>query len=124
MAYYWGSDFKKTDKKRGRLLIGASVSAGCAMAVAQCHFWGWNGLEEDDKKAFDMCVTIEQKTNGYHWAQYKMGDCCFSGGGTEAFEWYTKSAAQGNSAAMHQLAFCYRYGFGCDKNNNTAVEMV
>jgi len=65
----WLSDFKKKDKDRGRMMTEASASSGCPMAVAECHFSGWNGLEKDRKKGFEMFLKIEKETNGDHWAQ-------------------------------------------------------
>ena len=68
MAHKNGSKSNKKDVQRGRSMIEASASSGFPMAVAHCHYWGWNGMEEDEKKAFDLFVKIEQETNGYHWA--------------------------------------------------------
>ena len=82
MAYYHGFDFKKEDTKRGQLMIEASASSGFPMAVAYCHYQGWNGMQQDRKKAFDMFVKIEQDTNGYHWAQFLVGSCYHFGLGT------------------------------------------
>jgi TPR repeat protein len=109
-------------------MIEASASSGFPMAVAECHCWGWNGMEHDCKKAFEMFVKIEQETNGYHWAQYLLGDCCLYGYGTDqdynkAFEWYTKSSEQENSAAMNNLGVRYKKGEGCDQNQTKAVEL-
>ena len=75
MAYFVGVNFKEKDPKRGQLMIEASASSGFPMAVAYCHYWGWNGMEKDYKKAFEMCVKIEQETNGYHWTQWLLGEC-------------------------------------------------
>ena len=65
LAYWYGSDFKIEDDKRGQLMIEASASAGFPMAVAYCHWQGWNGLNEDNKKAFDEFVKIEKDMNGH-----------------------------------------------------------
>ena len=105
----------------------ASASSGFSMAVAQCHFFGWNGLKEDKKKAFDMCVKIEKKTNGYHWTQYILGICYQHGLGVgkdakKSFEYFSLSTEQGNSSAMVGLASCYDRGLGTDKNRSTAFE--
>ena len=35
---------------------------------------------------------------------------------------YEQSAAQGNSNAMNDLGFCYRYGYGVNKNLERAIE--
>jgi TPR repeat protein len=127
MAYQNGLDFKKEDKKRGRLMIEASASSGFPMAVAYCQYRGGNGMEQDLKKAFDLFVKIEQETNGYHWAQYLLGFCYHFGQGTdqddtEAVEWFTKSSEQKNSIAMCSLGFRYEKGEGCDQNQTKAVE--
>ena len=126
-AYCYGSNFKKTNMKRGRPMIEASASSGFPMAVAECHNGGWNGLEKDQKKAFEMFVKIEQETHGYHWAQFVLGVCCDVGQGTDrdytkAVEWYIKSSEQENSLAMCNLGSCYDNGQGCDQNQTKAVE--
>ena len=35
------------------------------MTVADCHYMGWNGLDQDNKKAFDEFVKIEKDMNGH-----------------------------------------------------------
>jgi TPR repeat protein len=127
VAYWYGSNFKKEDEIRGQSMIEASASSGFPMAVAYCHYWGWNGMEQNLKKAFEMCVKIEQETNGCHWAQDLLGDCCENGEGTDqdytkAVEWFTKSSEQGNVGAMWSLGTCYENGEGCDQNQTKAVE--
>jgi TPR repeat protein len=127
MAYLNGLNFRKEDAKRGRLMIEASASSGFPMAVAYCHYRGWNGMEQDQQKAFGMCIKIEQESNGYHWAQFLLGACYHFGQGTDqdhtkAVEWYTKSSEQENSQAMCILGYCYDKGHGCDQNMTKAVE--
>jgi TPR repeat protein len=108
-------------------MVEASASSGFPLAVAECHYSGWNGMEKDQKKTFEMCVKIEQETNGYHWAQNLLGNCYRYGQGTDqdytkAFEWWTKSSEHGNSLAMNNLGYCYGLGDGCDQNYTKAVE--
>ena len=127
MATWHGLDFKEIDTERGQLMIEASASAGFPMAVAHCHFFGWNGLKEDQKKAFDMYVKIPNETNGYHWAQAMLGSCYDHGLGVDkdakkAFEYYSLSSEQGNSAAMCSLGYCYSHGKGTDENGTKAFE--
>ena len=127
MAYFVGVNFKEKDLKRGQLMIEASASSGFPMAVAFCHCAGWNGMEKDLKKAFEMFVKIEQETNGYHWAQYLLGYCYHCGRGTDqdhtkAVEWFTKSSEQENSVAMYSLGACYKNGEGCVQNMTKAME--
>jgi TPR repeat protein len=128
MAYWHGLKFKKKDKKRSRSMIEASASSGFPMAVAGCHYSGWNGMEQDLKKAFEMFVKIEQDTSGYHWVQCFLSECYQYGKGTDqdytkAVESYTKSSEQENSVAMCHLGLCYEKGHGCDQNKTKAVEL-
>ena len=125
-AYWNGLDFKKEDEERGQLMIEASASSGFPMAVAYCYLWGWNGLIEDEKKAFDMSKKIE-KENGYHWAQFVSGRCYQYGYGVDAddqkrFEYYSLSSEQGNIRAMNSLGYCYEQGIGTDASKTKAVE--
>ena len=88
----------------------------------------WNGLKQDFKKAFDEFVKIEKDTNGYHCAQYLIGECYDVGNGTEqdsttAFEWYTKSTDQGNSIAINNLGYCYDKGLGVAQNIKKGFEL-
>ena len=127
LAYYHGLGFKKKDTESGQLVIEASASSGFPLAVAYCHYQGWKGMEKDEKKAFDMCVRIEQDTNGYCWVRFYLGVCYYYGFGTDrdynkAIEWYTKSSEQGNSRAMNNLGYCCYYGQGCDQNMAKAFE--
>jgi TPR repeat protein len=126
-AYWFGLNFKKTDKNCGQSMMEASASSGFPMAMTECHYMGWNGVKKDQKKAFEMFVKIEQETNGYHWAQYILGDCCRGGNGTDdddtkAVEWWTKSSEQENCLAMCNLGVRYEMGEGCEKNQTKAVE--
>jgi TPR repeat protein len=128
MVYLHGLSFKKEDCERGQLMIEASASSGFPMAVADCYYRGWNGMEEDEKKSFEMCVKIEQETNGYHWAQYMLGECCRYGQGTDqnsikAVEWFTKSIEQGNRVAMNSLGTCHHNEQGCVHNMTKALEL-
>jgi TPR repeat protein len=125
MAFHSGLDFKKRDDERGRLMVEASASSGFPMAVACCHLHGMNGLKEDEKKAFDMCVKIEKETNGYHWAQEMLGSCYYYGKGVgkdvkKRFEYQSLSSEQGNSLAMNNLGVCYGKGLGTDVNLSKA----
>ena len=123
MAYWNGSGFKKKDKERGRMMIEAAASSGCPMAVAYCAPL----KRKDFKKAFEMYLKIEKETNGDHWAQCWLGLCYRYGFGTDQyhnkrFEFYTKSAEQGNSLAMNNVGYCYYNGEGCDQNFTKAFE--
>ena len=41
---------------------------------------------------------------------------------TKAFEWYLKSAENGNAIAQNNLGDCYKNGIGTDKNETKAFE--
>ena len=126
-VYYHGLGFRKKDRERGMSMIEASASSGFPMAVAYCHYYGWNGFKMDEKKAFDMFVEMK-KENGYHWAQYMLGKCYEYGHGVgnddkKRFEYFSLSAEQGNSLAMNDLASCYDKGLGTDVNKTKAFEL-
>ena len=62
-----------------------------------------------------MFVKIEKETNGYHWAQYMLGDCYNYDNGVDkdtkkAFEYYSLSTEHGNSFAMYSVGYCYENG--------------
>ena len=127
MVNFYGLDEKNENRETGQLMIEASASSGFPMAVAYCHYNGWNGLKRNCKKAFDLCVKIDKKTNGYHWAQYLLGRCYENGYGVDQddkkrFEYMSLSSEQGNSAAMNSLGYCYDNGKGTDVNRNKAFE--
>ena len=127
MRYFWGADFKIIDKNRGRLLIGAAASAGFPLATAYCHIFGWNGLDVNNKLAYQICVNVAE-TTGYHLAMFMMGYCAISGFQTsismpEAVNWFTKAAAEGNSWARNWLAWCYQNGEGCEQDKKKAVAL-
>ena len=41
-----------------------------------------------------------------------------------AFEWFLKSAEQGNTKAQNDLALCFRSGKGVEENPQKAVEWI
>jgi len=127
MAYLLGSDFKYKDKERGRSMVEASANSGFPMAVAYCHYRDYDYRDSGYGTDLDMFVKIEQEHNGYHWAQYVLGNCCRYGYGTDqdytkAVEWWTKSSELGNSLAMCNLGVRCEKGEGCDQNQTKAVE--
>ena len=40
-----------------------------------------------------------------------------------AVEWYKRSAAAGNSFALHSLGYCYQYGIGCDVDEELSTKL-
>ena len=127
-AYWQGSDFKSINPERARVMMEASAYSGFPTAVASCHCIGWNGLEQNFKKSFEMFLKIVNESDNDHWAQYMLGECYDNGYGTaqdddKSFEFYTKSAEQGNSRAMNCLGDCYRFGWGCECNFTKAFEL-
>ena len=41
----------------------------------------------------------------------------------EAFQWFSKAAAQGYAVALNNLGSCYEYGKGVKKNMQTAISL-
>jgi TPR repeat protein len=126
IAVSWGSDFKRIDEKRGRVLIEAASAAGCPSAEAYCHYAGWGGFAEDEDKAFVMFQKIAEET-GFGFAEKMIGWCFKKGRGveqnwTKAVEWYTKATEKGDSNAMNNLGYCFKKGEGVEQNSTKAVE--
>jgi TPR repeat protein len=40
----------------------------------------------------------------------------------ELFRWSEKSAAQGERGGLYWLGYCYRHGFGCEKDREKGKE--
>ena len=55
---------------------------------------------------------------GNEYGQYMLGEYFIHevGDDEKAFDWYLKSAEQGNARSQNMMGFMYRYGRGCDNN--------
>ena len=92
-----------------------------------CHYWGYGGVSQDDKRALELYGQSADQNN--NWGQYMLGYCYYEGDAVgrdykRAFELYGLSADQGNSAAQYMFGFCYYRGFGVqsrDKNQDKAA---
>ena len=128
-GYTWWNgtaQYRHMNAHRCQSMIEASAFAGFPMAEVYCHLNGWNGLKKDEKKAFEMCVTINE-SNEYSFAQYQLGECYEEAKGTaedmnKSFKWYYKSAVQGNCAAMNNVGYCYETGEGVEQDQTKAFE--
>lgn len=81
--------------------------------------------EKDAKKHFDELIEEEEKMHDAI-AQYKIANCYANNNGVEkdeakAFEWYEKSAAQGNAEAQIKVAICYDEGKGTSVDKEKAA---
>lgn len=106
-----------------------SSDNGCMrgkMNLGRCYHYGI-GVTADTKKAGTFYSVAAQ--SGDNEAQYLCGkwfedealgakenlikrDYCYK----SAFEWYYKSAEQGNTDANYRLGRCYEYGYGVEKS--------
>lgn len=103
----------KKNAMRGRLMIEASATSGFSMALAYCHYYGWNSLEKNTSLAFDTLLTADEELNGYHHAQCLLGTYYRFVGNDEqqAVEMYTKSADQGNVQAKINMDVYRTFGW-------------
>lgn len=70
------------------------------------YYSGRGGVEKDYTKAVEYFRKAAEQ--GYHWAQYNLGNCYYNGYGVtkdhaEATKWYRKAAEQGNEDAKKEL---------------------
>ena len=112
-ACKFDTDRAKKNAMRGRLMIEASATSGFSMALAYCHYYGWNSLEQNTSLAFDMLSTADEELNGYHHAQCLLGTYYRFVGNDEqqAVEMYTKSADQGNVQAKINMEVYRTFGW-------------
>ena len=114
IAYFHGHDHMPIDKARGRLLLDASIGAGCRLEVLG------NKMEEDDLSDEEKQKILKDlkeiaTTSPYHWVDYFIGEWYKKGWGGEenkkdAVVWWNKAIEQGNAHAMALLGDVYQFG--------------
>ena len=82
--------------------------------------------DEEYQKVFDLAVQAEEQTHD-DFLQYMLGLCYQVGRGTvvnqkKSFDYYMKSAMQGNAQSMYTVGLCYENGMGVEENLNSAVD--
>lgn len=88
---------------------------------------GCNAQKSETDSSFFELQKLANSGNAQ--AQSKMGDVYLYGEYNEqvdylnAFNWYTKAAAKGDSIAKFNLAIMYLNGFGVEKNEKMAVSL-
>ena len=110
---FWGLNFKKIDKERGRQLVEAAAAVGLPTAVGYCFRKGWGGQATDHDKAFEVLSAAAEQ--GYTRAVVILAYCYKYGQGVEknlpeAVKLYTQAAEKGNADAMYNLGWCHEYG--------------
>ncbi len=115
-----------------------------AQELAKKELWEivMNDLKTEKEKIDEIRTKIQRKAKRYILfmykaeqgdanAQYNLGCYYFFGGDeapageknpVKAFEWFNKSAAQGNAEAQEMLGTCYENGIGVEKDMNKAIE--
>ncbi|WP_270539554.1 tetratricopeptide repeat protein [Bacteroides zhangwenhongii] len=87
------------------------IMLACIMSI--CGF-AQNSNEQD---------LLKEANLGNSEAQYKMGKCLGDKKEyTQAFEWYSKAAAQGFAPAAYIIGYYYENGMGVEKNTAKAFE--
>lgn len=115
---------------QNRLMTMMLALAICVLAGAQ----NADKLYEEGKALYDAKdyakAVLKLKPaaeKGHKKAQYRLGLCYDKGRGvaeddTQAFYWYSKSAAQEYAKAQYQLGKCYKNGEGTEKDRKKAVD--
>ena len=122
---------KPEDFKKAEQLLLAESNSGNILAIHDLgKLYSTDKLgEKDDEKSF---AYYKEALNGFlkiepisdklkPYLQYRIGKMHCYGLGTEqnyekAFEWFLKSAQEGNKFAQYSLANLYYYGNGAEKN--------
>ena len=143
IAYENGLNFKTIDEVRGLDMIMESALSGFPIAVAYCYFHykkhkeachifeQWLKYDEkiEENSEYGLyCDSVRVlDLHSTHWAQYMLGECYQYGYGVDedkkkSFEYYSLSAEQGNSMAMHAVGLCYDLREETDENKIKAFE--
>lgn len=82
--------------------------------------------DEEYQKVFDLAKQAEEQTHDA-FLQYMLGLCYQVGRGTiinqkKAFDYYLKSANQGNAQSMYTVGLCYENGMGIEEDLNEACD--
>lgn len=121
-------DFGKTDSEQAFFwykTAAESKNVEAMVCVGNCYMTG-TGTQIDTKKAVEAFQNAALHNNPI--AQAHMGDFFYFGqygmpqNYQTAFEWYEKSASQGDAEAQFKLGCCYQEGLGTEKNEEKAVE--
>lgn len=135
------ADNRTRNKNREKFIIEAHkivkkmVSSGSGEAMfylADCYGQGRLGLQVDTKEAFTLYQSAAKA--GHAQAAYRTAVCCEmgheEGGGTKrdamkAVQWYRRSAALGDPAAMYKMGMILLKGLlGQQKNLGEAINML
>lgn len=99
--------------------------------LAEYYYWGRKEIPKDNilaKKYYKEAMEklLPQAEAGDALAQYMVGVSISntSRKRKKEFEWYSKSAAQGNTDAKVALAFCNLHGRGTKKNKKVALAIL
>jgi len=127
-AYFQGLDNYTIDQARGRLLLQASLSAGCKIAMVDNRLIEENLSNEEKQKILKDLKQIAT-TSPYHFVDNYIGRWYGKGYGGEVNKkhgvvWYTKAINGGNSVAMNSLALAYENGdLGLTQSHTKANEL-
>jgi TPR repeat protein len=127
-AYFQGLDNYTIDEARARLILQASIGAGCRLEVLGNKMIEENLSNEEKQKVLKDLKEIAT-ISPYHWVDYYIGDWYDAGFGGEkkkkqAVVWYTKAINGGNTSAMFNLAFAYEEGnLGLTQSSTKANEL-
>jgi TPR repeat protein len=127
IAYFRGHDHMPMDKARGRLLLDASIGAGCRLEELSVRMneddlstplvLNEDNLSDEEKQKILKDLKEIATKSPYHWVDYYIGLWYKIGFGGEtnksqAVVWYLKAINGGNAHAMYRLAVAYDYEDG------------
>lgn len=127
--YMYGYGVKKDEREAIRLyhLAAEKKNKNAEYYLGQAFLYG-KGVVKDTTNAEKWFKLAAE--NGHEDAQFDLGVIYLRGefgineNKTEAVQLFQLSAAQGNSGASHNLAYCYWYGDGILKNESKAIELL
>ena len=114
MAFVYGLDYQTINKPRARLLLLASLDAGCKTALLRRQMRAPNRPDEDRQKILKELKEIGT-SSPYHHVDFCIGLWYARGFGGEdkknqAVKWLEKAVRNGNTEAMNALGNNYSTG--------------
>ena len=116
-SVYMTSDSNKVAKEDAISVFRELGNEGYGPAVYMQGITSSDSLEAEKFFQRAMDFLPKEAESGDMFAQFCLGDALYKQGKRdEAFQWFKKSAEQGQPEAMQSLAWCYLFGIGGNEN--------
>ena len=114
MAHLFGLNYKTINRPRARLLLQASLDAGCKIALLRERMRASNPSNQDQQKILHDLKVIAT-SSPYKWVDYYIGRWYANGwGGEEKIKqtvaWFKKAIRKGHTNARYDLGVSYDNG--------------